>query len=105
MPFWLIILVMALGVVAAFPLSIGVCALLGFVITTIDRLATECPGCGSRAMRCVNAIHETYPTGQGTGRFYSCGRCARRSFWSNDDQGWRDASDGRFDHWYTSVVA
>jgi hypothetical protein len=98
MPVWLIILVLAVGAVAAFPLAIGICAFLGFIVVMMDRLTTECPGCGGRTMGLVSGITETYPTGKGTGRCYSCGRW----FWSNDDRGWRDASDSNFDRWHSA---
>jgi hypothetical protein len=48
-------------------------------------------------MRSPNAICETYPTGRGTGKFYLCDACSARWFWSNDDRGWLDASDAKFD--------
>ncbi len=47
-------------------------------------------------MRQANAIHETYPTGHGTGLFYLCQACGSRWFWSNDDRAWQDASSPDF---------
>jgi hypothetical protein len=86
-----------LGVLLAFPLAIGICATLGGVLMVADRLTTRCPGCGQRRMRCTNGIRETYPTGRGTGRFYLCGACGGRWFWSNDDGTWRNASSPNFE--------
>jgi hypothetical protein len=100
MAVWLIILVFAGGILLAFPFAIGLCTLLGFVLLTIDRMTTRCPSCGDRAMRIVNGIRETFPTGEGTGWFYACVSCGRRSFWSNDDRVWQDASGTGFDRWY-----
>jgi hypothetical protein len=84
--------VFVLGVLLAFPVAIGVCATLGGILMTVDRLTTRCPGCDQRQMRQTNGICETYPTGRGTGRFYLCRSCGGRWFWSNDDRGWVDAS-------------
>jgi hypothetical protein len=86
-----------LGVLLAFPLAIGICVTLGGILMVADRLTTRCPGCGQRRMRCTNGIQETYPTGRGTGRFYLCGACGDRWFWSNDDGTWRNASSPNFE--------
>jgi hypothetical protein len=101
MSLWLIALLFPIGVLAAFPLAVGICAVLGAITMGIDRLTNPCPGCGRRTLRCVNAIRETYPTGAGTGSFYICGHCDRRWFWSNDDKQWTDASADRFDRWFS----
>jgi hypothetical protein len=85
------------GVLLAFPLAICICASLGWVLITFDRLTARCPDCNQRRMRCTNGIRETYPTGRGTGKFYLCDGCKRRWFWSNDDRAWRDAADPDFD--------
>jgi hypothetical protein len=37
--------VFVLGVLLAFPVAIGVCAALGGVLMTVDRLTIRCPGC------------------------------------------------------------
>lgn len=89
------------GVVLAFPLAILICALLGGVLMAYDRLTTRCPVCQARKMKRINAIRETYPTGEGTGSFYLCSACGRRSFWSNDDNAWEDATANHFDHFYS----
>ena len=95
---WVIVFLFVLGVIAAFPLAIGICTLLGGLLMTIDWLTTRCPNCWmTRCMRMTDAIRETYPTGRGTGRFYLCRNCGQRSFWSNDDRAWQDASDADFD--------
>jgi hypothetical protein len=67
----------------------------------IDGQMTHCPRCGkNRCMQVTNGIDETYPTGRGTGRFYLCASCGQRSFWSNDDDDWQDASEAKFDWAY-----
>src|SRR5262249_20577916 len=93
----IIALVFLIGVVLAFPTAIAICALLGGLLSVVDRLITCCLQCGERRMHWTNGIRETYPTGRGTGRFYFCSACGQRSFWSNDGHGWQDASDASFD--------
>jgi hypothetical protein len=93
----LIAIALVVGVLLAFPIAILLCACLGWVLMTLDRATTRCPGCNARQMRCANGIRETYPTGRGTGKFYLCEACKRRWFWSNDDRCWRDADDSDFD--------
>lgn len=100
MSIWLIIIVFVLGILAAFPLAIGICSVLGAIVLAVERLTTRCPACGSRSMKHVNSIRETYPTGKGTGRFYSCQSCHRNWFWSRDEEDWREASAEEIDRWF-----
>ena len=88
--------VFVVGLLLAFPIAIGVCAALGSIFMAVDRLTIRCPSCGQRQLRCTNGIHETYPTGRGTGNFYLCGACGGRWFWSNDDRAWQNASAPEF---------
>ena len=101
---WLILIVLG-GIILAFPLAIAICAALGFVLMTVERLRTPCPKCGARKLKNVNGIRETYPTGKGTGTFYVCEVCAHRVFWSNDDRAWQDANAQEFDSWYQPRAA
>jgi hypothetical protein len=93
----LIAIALIVGVLLAFPIAICLCAGVGWVLMTFDRLTTRCPSCTQRKMRYTNGIHETYPTGRGTGTFYLCDACSHRWFWSNDDRCWRDATDANYD--------
>lgn len=94
------IIVFVIGLILAFPLAVAICAFLGGMFIAVDRLITRCPVCHARSMRTANAIRETYPTAVGTGRFYVCRACGKRSFWSNDSREWKDASDSAFDWAY-----
>jgi hypothetical protein len=83
--------VIAACIVLAIPLGIGVCLACGLLLTARDGLTTRCPGCRRLAMRAVDGIRETYPTGKGTGLGYVCENCHARWFWSYDDRAWQDA--------------
>ncbi|HEX7380382.1 MAG TPA: DUF1553 domain-containing protein [Pirellulales bacterium] len=96
----ILILIFLVLVALAFPLAIAICAFAGGILMAFDRLTTRCPNCHARQMKVANGILETYPTGRGTGNFYLCGGCGRRSFWSNDERDWQDASGSRFDWAY-----
>src|SRR5258708_2094356 len=99
-----LVIIVAVGLILAFPLAISICALLGGSLVAFDRLTTRCPNCHVRRMKMTNGIRETYPTGRGTGRFYLCSACGKRAFWSNDNRAWENASASDFNWAYQVEV-
>ena len=97
MSYLLLTLILVCGVLLAFPAAICISALLGYILMTWERKRTPCPSCGAYALRWLDGIRETYPTGRGTGNLYECEVCHHRAWWSNDDQQWQQPS-GRFNH-------
>ena len=80
------------GLLLAIPLAMGICAACGWLLHTVDRLTTRCPGCGQRRMELIG---EAYG---GPGRWlYLCGACSGRWVWSNHERAWQDASPPDFD--------
>jgi hypothetical protein len=65
MSYGTLLLVLVCGMVLAFPAAICVCALLGYLLTKHHRRTTPCPSCRAFALRYVDGIRETYPTGRG----------------------------------------
>jgi hypothetical protein len=97
----ILLLILVVGAILAFPLAVAICTFLGAILWAYEWLTIRCPSCqGRRCMQHKNGIKETFPTGRGTGRFYLCRSCGQRSFWSNDDKGWQDATDAKYDWAY-----
>jgi hypothetical protein len=90
---WLYVIIgLVVIVVLAFPLAMAICAGMGWILLTCERLTNRCPNCGQRRMRNIGGIRETYPNGRGTGGFYICDACRQHWFWSNDEGVWQNAS-------------
>ena len=90
-----VLVILAVGIVLAFPLAILITIVLGAPLVALDRLTRRCPRCGRRGgMTLVNGIRATVMV---DGRrapdhwsYYHCGRCGARLKLHHDQ--WGDVS-------------
>lgn len=86
MPYWLIAVIFAVGVILAFPLAILLTVAVGWPLLKLAQFLNPCPKCGARKLRWVNGLRCPHPPS-----FYECDGCGVKLKWQSAK--WSEATN------------